>query len=41
MDLARSLAKENVGIFRIWMYPLGSVSVYNPDDVEVNIELHK
>ncbi|KAJ8735683.1 hypothetical protein PYW07_007303 [Mythimna separata] len=34
MKLARSLAKENSGIYRLWVYPLGAVNIYNPDDVE-------
>ena len=36
MELGRSLAKENSGIYRIWMWPQGAVNIYNPDDVEVN-----
>ncbi|KAJ8736221.1 hypothetical protein PYW08_006877 [Mythimna loreyi] len=37
MKMARTLAKENTGIYRIWIYPLAAVNIYNPDDIETII----
>ncbi|XP_075982145.1 uncharacterized protein LOC142980547 [Anticarsia gemmatalis] len=35
MKLARKMASDNNGIYRIWTYPFGAVNIYNAEDVEV------
>lgn len=35
MDLARQFAKRFQNIHRFWCYPIGSVMIYNPEDIEV------
>ncbi|XP_063375636.1 cytochrome P450 4C1-like [Cydia amplana] len=35
MDLQRGFAKKFNGIHRFWCYPLGAVTIYNPEDIEI------
>ncbi|XP_063357936.1 uncharacterized protein LOC134647515 [Cydia amplana] len=35
MDLGRDFAKRFHGIYRFWCYPLGAVTIYNPEDIEI------
>uniref|UniRef100_UPI003B5C9B81 cytochrome P450 4C1-like n=1 Tax=Leguminivora glycinivorella TaxID=1035111 RepID=UPI003B5C9B81 len=41
MDLLRSFAKKFNGIYRFWCYPIGAVTVYNPEDIEIIISTMK
>ncbi|XP_047025925.1 cytochrome P450 4C1-like [Helicoverpa zea] len=41
MKLARKLAQENSGIYRLWMYPVAAVSIYNPEDIETIVSSMK
>ncbi|CAG4978428.1 unnamed protein product [Parnassius apollo] len=34
-ELGRKIAKENNGIYRFWCFPLGAISIYNPEDIEI------
>ncbi|XP_063395271.1 cytochrome P450 4C1-like [Cydia fagiglandana] len=35
MDLGRDFAKRFHGLYRFWCYPLGAVTIYNPEDIEI------
>ncbi|CAH0592588.1 unnamed protein product [Chrysodeixis includens] len=35
INLGRKLAKESPGIYRMWVFPLGAVNIYTPDDIEL------
>ncbi|KAI8438629.1 hypothetical protein MSG28_011061 [Choristoneura fumiferana] len=35
MDLGRQLAKKFPNIYRFWCYPIGTVTIYSPEDIEI------
>nr|CAX94850.1 CYP4M25 protein [Cnaphalocrocis medinalis] len=39
--LRNKYAKEFNGIYRIWIYPLGIVNIYNPEDIEIVTSTNK
>uniref|UniRef100_UPI0039E8C354 cytochrome P450 CYP4M10 n=1 Tax=Helicoverpa armigera TaxID=29058 RepID=UPI0039E8C354 len=35
MKMGRTLSNAFKGIFRVWVYPMGAVFIYNPEDIEI------
>lgn len=35
MEMGKQLSDLFDGIFRVWIWPMGAVFIYNPEDIEV------